>query len=283
MSKKWLPLASALTATGVAAVLLVATPGGTVGVAHAATATGTTHTSSTAKSASTATRTAATPTAPSAPSLSAKAAKKLAESAANRVSSAIVDVDASNSTTGAAGTGIVLTATGEVLTNNHVVAGFDRITATDIATGKTYTAKVVGTDPADDIAVLALVDASGLPVASLASSALSVGSAVVAVGNANGTGGAPKWALGSVTVLGASVTATNEEGKSPESLTGMLKTTTPIVPGYSGGPLVNSAGQVVGMDTSGQFSSLSKPATAAYAIPIAAALAVANQLVAAAQ
>jgi S1-C subfamily serine protease len=280
MSKKWLPLASALTATGVAAVLLVATPGGTVGVAHAATATGTTHAASTAKSASTATRTAATPTAPS---LSAKAAKKLAESAANRVSSAIVDVDASNSTTGAAGTGIVLTATGEVLTNNHVVAGFDRITATDIATGKTYTAKVVGTDPADDIAVLALVDASGLPVASLASSALSVGSAVVAVGNANGTGGAPKWALGSVTVLGASVTATNEEGKSPESLTGMLKTTTPIVPGYSGGPLVNSAGQVVGMDTSGQFSSLSKPATAAYAIPIAAALAVANQLVAAAQ
>jgi S1-C subfamily serine protease len=283
MSKKWLPLASALTATGVAAVLLVGTPGGTVGVAHAATATGTTHTASTAKSASTATRTAATPTAPSAPSLSAKAAKKLAESAANRVSSAIVDVDASNSTTGAAGTGIVLTATGEVLTNNHVVAGFDRITATDIATGKTYTAKVVGTDPADDIAVLALVDASGLPVASLASSALSVGSAVVAVGNANGTGGAPKWASGSVTVLGASVTATNEEGKSPESLTGMLKTTTPIVPGYSGGPLVNSAGQVVGMDTSGQFSSLSKPATAAYAIPIAQALAVANQLVAAAQ
>jgi S1-C subfamily serine protease len=60
----------------------------------------------------------------------------------------------------------------------------------------------------------------------------------------------------------------------------MLQTTTPIVPGYSGGPLVDTAGVVVGMDTSGSFASLSKPATAAYAIPIAKALAIVAEIVA---
>jgi S1-C subfamily serine protease len=267
MSQKWV-VGTALTATARAAA-----PGTAKAPATAAPSTG---------SAKRSTSTAVSPTAERAatPKVSATGTRRTATTAANRVAPDIVDILATDSTTGAAGTGIVLTSTGEVLTNYHVITGATRITATDIGTGLTYPAKVVGYDLADDVAVLQLVGASGLPTAQLATTAPSVGETVIAVGNADGAGGAPKWAAGTVSSENRSVVATNEAGKSPESLTGMLQTTTPIVPGYSGGPLVNSAGQVVGMDTSGEFTSMSKPATAAFAIPIGSALSIANQIVA---
>jgi S1-C subfamily serine protease len=283
MSKKWI-IGTALTASAVGAVLFATCVTGGIALAAAPAdstpATPRVTTTPQAGSAKKSTGTAVTAAGSKASTLSAAATQRLAAAAANVISPEIVDVLATNTTSGAAGTGIVLTSTGEVLTNYHVITGATRITATDISTGQTYPATVVGYDAADDVAVLQLTGASGLPTARLDTAEPSVGTTVVAVGNAEGAGGTPKWVSGTITDDDRAVVATNDQGKSPESLTGMLQDTDGIVPGYSGGPLVNSAGAVVGMDTSGSFTSLTKPATAAYAIPIAKALSIADEIVA---
>src|SRR5450755_2563262 len=156
----------------------------------------------------------------------------------------------------AAGTGMVLTSTGEVLTNNHVIDGATSISVTDIGNGRTYKASVVGYDKTQDVAVLQLQDASGLTTVSLGNSAtVSTGQSVVAIGNAEGKGGQPSAVTGSVTALNQSITASDEGSGSSEQLTGMIETNAPIEPGDSGGSLVNSAGQVVGMDTAASTSS----------------------------
>jgi len=277
MSKKWI-VGTALTASAVTAVLFTAgVTGGTAQAAAPAAATNSAPRATTPKASSAKKSTA---TGSKASAVSAAATKRLAAAAANVVSPEIVDVLATSATSGAAGTGIVLTSTGEVLTNYHVITGATQITATDISTGRTYPATVVGYDAAADVAVLQLTGAHGLPTADLDTAEPSVGTTVVAVGNAEGEGGAPKWVSGTVTNDNRVVVATNEQGKSPESLTGMLQDTAGIVPGYSGGPLVNTAGDVVGIDTSGSFTSLNKPATAAYAIPIAKALSIVDEIVA---
>ncbi|HKH89126.1 MAG TPA: trypsin-like peptidase domain-containing protein, partial [Acidimicrobiales bacterium] len=149
-----------------------------------------------------------------------------------------------------AGTGMVLTSTGEVLTNNHVVEGATKISVTDIGNGKTYSAKVVGYDRSKDIAVLQLIGASGLQTVNLGnSSSVSVGEGVVAVGNANGAGGTPSYAGGAVTATNQSITATDQAGGDSEQLGGLIETNADVIPGDSGGPLVNASGQVIGMDT----------------------------------
>ena len=92
----------------------------------------------------------------------------------------------------AAGTGLVLTSSGEVLTNNHVIEGATSITVTDIGNGHSYKATVVGYDQTKDIAVLQLQGASGLKTVSLGNSnSAAVGQSVVGIGNAGGTGGTP--------------------------------------------------------------------------------------------
>jgi S1-C subfamily serine protease len=152
----------------------------------------------------------------------------------------------------AAGTGIVLTSSGEVLTNNHVVDGATSIEVTDVGNGKTYSATVVGYDVTSDIAVLKLKDASGLQTATLGdSSAVAVGQSVVGIGNAGGVGGTPSAATGTVTALGQDITASDESSGSSEQLTGLIETDADIQAGDSGGPLVNMSGQVVGIDTAG--------------------------------
>src|SRR5262249_58525303 len=122
---------------------------------------------------------------------------------AAKVSGALVDINVTFAYQGAgAGTGIVVSSSGEVLTNNHVINGATRITATDVGNGRTYDATVVGYDPSHDIAVLQLKGASGLATATLGnSSKLSVGDPVVGVGNAGGVGGTPSSAGGKVTAL----------------------------------------------------------------------------------
>src|SRR5215469_13189861 len=171
---------------------------------------------------------------------------------ASRVDPAIVDV---TSTLGyqqatAKGTGIVLTANGEILTNNHVINGATSISVTDIGNGKTYKATVVGYDESHDIAVLQLSDASGLTTATTGdSSTVKVGDRVVGLGNAGGVGGAPSAAAGSVTALNQSITASDEGSGSSEQLTGLIQTNANIQAGDSGGPLANSHGQVIGVDT----------------------------------
>ena len=150
----------------------------------------------------------------------------------------------------AAGTGQVLTSSGEVLTNNHVIDGATSIKATDIGNGRTYTAKVVGYDKTGDIAVLQLQGASGLATVSPGnSSQVTSGEQVVALGNAGGKGGTPSVAAGTITALNQSITASDDDGSSSEQLSGMLETNANIQPGDSGGPLVNTAGQVIGIDT----------------------------------
>lgn len=204
---------------------------------------------------------------------------------ASRVDPALVDVVSTDGYQGAtsAGTGIVLSSNGEVLTNNHVIEGATSIKVTDIGNGKTYTATVVGYDASHDVAVIQLQDASGLTTANLGtSSAVQTGDNVTALGNAGGKGGTPSVASGTVTALNQSITASDELSSTSEQLTGLIETNAPIQPGDSGGPLVNSYGQVIGMDTAAgsnyQFQGQSSTATQAYAIPIKDALSIANQI-----
>ncbi|MGC4940827.1 S1C family serine protease [Kribbella sp. DT2] len=152
----------------------------------------------------------------------------------------------------AAGTGIVLTPDGEVLTNHHVVEGATQISVVNVGDGKTYQASVVGYDDNHDIAVLKLKDASGLQTAKIGdSSTVKVGDDVVGIGNAGGKGGTPSYAAGEVTALNQAITATDESGQDPENLTGLIATDANIQAGDSGGPLANAAGEVIGVDTAG--------------------------------
>ena len=179
----------------------------------------------------------------------------------------------------AAGTGIVLTSDGEILTNNHVIEGSTAITVTVVSTGKSYTATVVGTDPSDDVSVLRLKDASGLATAKLGDSAkVAVGDAVTAVGNAGGDGGTSTAAPGTVTALNQSLTASDATGGNAERLTGMIEVNAAIEAGDSGGPLYdNATGTVVGIDTAASSSRFGNAVTG-YAIPIAKALSIAGQI-----
>jgi S1-C subfamily serine protease len=206
---------------------------------------------------------------------------------AQRVDPALVDVVSTLGDQGAsaAGTGIVLTSNGEVLTNNHVVRGATSIKVTDVGNGRTYTAKVVGYDATKDVAVIQLQNASGLTTANLGdSSSVQTGDAVTALGNAGGKGGTPSVASGGVTALNQSITASDEgSGANSEQLSGLIETNADIQPGDSGGALVNSYGQVIGMNTAAssgtQFQSDSgQSAAQAYAIPIDKAESTAEQI-----
>jgi len=173
---------------------------------------------------------------------------------AAKVSPGLVDVNTVLGYQGAraAGTGIVLTSDGEVLTNHHVIEGATSITVTDVGNGKTYQAGVVGYDEQHDIAVLKLKDASGLDTAKIGNSdKVAVGDQVVGIGNAGGVGGTPSYAPGKVTGLNQAITATDESGQDPENLTGLIQTDANIQAGDSGGPLANTAGEVIGVDTAG--------------------------------
>ena len=200
---------------------------------------------------------------------------------------ALVDVVSTEGDQGAvaAGTGIVLTSNGTVLTNNHVIRGATSIKVTDVGNGRSYTAKVVGYDATKDVAVIQLQNASGLTTASLGdSSSVQSGDSVTALGNAGGKGGTPSVATGTVTALNQGITASDDgSGANSEQLTGLIETNADIQPGDSGGALVNSYGQVIGMNTAAssgtQFQSESgQSAVQAYAIPIDKAESVAKQI-----
>ena len=176
----------------------------------------------------------------------------------------------------AAGTGIILTSSGEILTNNHVVEGSTSLTVTDESTGKEYTATVVGTDATDDVAVLQLQNASGLTTAKISSTDAATGDAVTAVGNAGGTGTLTQ-ASGTVTALDQSITTQAEGSAASEDLTGLIQVDADIVAGDSGGPLQNSDGEVVGIDTAASSGTQN---VTGFAIPIDDALDIATQIIA---
>ena len=171
---------------------------------------------------------------------------------AAKVDPAVVDV---NTILGlengaAAGTGMVITSSGEVLTNNHVVDGATKITVEINGSGPALTAKVLGTDATDDVALLQIQGVSGLKTVKLGDSTkVSVGDRVVAIGNALGLQGPPSVSGGTVTALNQSITASDVGGGNAERLTGLIEIDAPLRPGDSGGPLVNTDAEVIGMDT----------------------------------
>ncbi|MGH9088841.1 MAG: DMT family transporter [Acidimicrobiales bacterium] len=181
----------------------------------------------------------------------------------------------------AAGTGMVLTASGEVLTNNHVIEGATKISVTDLGNGTTYPATVVGYDRSLDVAVIQLEGASGLQTVATDTSTTSVGEAVVGIGNAGGLGGKPATAGGSVVALDQSITASDQADQTTEHLTGLIETNARIEAGDSGGPLVNASGHAIGMDTAAsaaQGFTFHAATGNGYAIPIATALSAAKQI-----
>jgi S1-C subfamily serine protease len=179
----------------------------------------------------------------------------------------------------AAGTGMVISSSGVVLTNNHVIQGATSISVTDVGNGKTYKGSVIGYDRTSDVAVVKLSGASGLQTVSISNQPAAVGQAVVGVGNAGGTGGTPSSAGGSVTAVNQSITASDSGGGNAENLTGLIEINADIQPGDSGGSLVNTAGEVIGMDTAASAGSgYQVSGSQAYAIPIATALSLAKQI-----
>jgi len=173
----------------------------------------------------------------------------------------------------AAGTGIVLSSDGEVLTNYHVVEGSTSIRVTLPGSGRAYTATVVGADQTADVALLKLAGASGLATARIDDDTLAVGDAVTAVGNAGGTGSLTA-ADGTVTDLSSSITTQSEGDVAGERLTRLVETSADVVPGDSGGPLLDAEGEVVGVDTAAS----SGGEIDGYAVPIDTALAVVTQI-----
>lgn len=222
---------------------------------------------------------------PSAPRDSGASGSADPNAIADTLAPSIVNITTSLSSGGsAAGTGIVISSSGVVLTNNHVIADATQLEAEDAATGRTYAGTVVGYDPTHDVAVVQLAHASGLTPAPIgAASRLVVGDGVVALGNAGGRGGAPSVATGSVTALDRPITASDQNGSNQEALTHLIQMDASIEPGDSGGPLVNASGEVIGMDTAasqtgGGFGFRSQASSEGYAIPIEDALTVAHAI-----
>ncbi|HVB52886.1 MAG TPA: trypsin-like peptidase domain-containing protein [Candidatus Acidoferrales bacterium] len=199
-----------------------------------------------------------------------------------KVEPGVVDITAvdgyQNATS--AGTGMILTSNGEVLTNNHVIDGATSITVQVDGVGTKYTAKVVGYDVTSDVALLQLENASGLQTVTVGNSSnVLVGLPVVAIGNALDLPGKPTVTSGAITATGRSITASDQGNSSSENLAGLLQSDASLCSGNSGGPLANSSGQVIGMNTAAATnSSSSSCSTVGFAIPINTALSIATTI-----
>ena len=149
-----------------------------------------------------------------------------------------------------AGTGIIISKDGYILTNRHVIPDTASKVQVVLADGTTYDdVQVVGRDSLNDIAFLKIANVKDLPAATLGdSSDMQVGSRVIAIGNALGQY-QTSVTSGIVSALGRPLTAADETGDSSESLENLIQTDAAINPGNSGGPLVNMAGQVIGINT----------------------------------
>lgn len=199
--------------------------------------------------------------------------------AASQVELAVARIDTEIHYQSAMGTGagIVLDPSGQVLTNFHVVGGADRITVG--VAGRSFPAELVGYDRRRDIAVLQLLGAGALPVAPLGDSgALVQGEPVVALGNAQGSNAPLTQEVGTITGFGRTVSAEDTLTGSSDELTGLIEFAAPVIAGDSGGPVVNGAGQVVGITTAASVNFRMGPGGKGFAIPINDAMATANQI-----
>jgi S1-C subfamily serine protease len=195
------------------------------------------------------------------------------------VSPAIVDINTTVGSSQAAGTGMIVSANGEILTNNHVVEGSTSITVTVQGRSDEYTAHVVGVNDSQDVAVIQIdQNVSNLPTVRFAdSSSVEIGDTVIAIGNALGRGGAPHATQGQVTALNQTITASEGRGSS-ETLRGMIQSDATIYPGDSGGALVNAASQVVGMITAGEAQGFRSASDTGYAIASNTAITIVNRI-----
>lgn len=214
---------------------------------------------------------------------------------AQAVSPSIVEISATSSAGQSTGSGVIITADGEVITNNHVVSGADTVKV-KLSDGKTYTAKVVGTDPDKDLALIKLQGATGLKAASLGdSSKVKVGDEVVAIGSPEGLTGTVT--SGIVSALNRDVTVAKDQdqgrqqqqdggwpfefgGQQFNGDTGDSKTTYKAIqtdaslnPGNSGGALINMNGEIIGINSAMYSPSSATGSTAGsvglgFAIPI---------------
>lgn len=179
------------------------------------------------------------------------------------------------------GSGVIYDKQGHILTNNHVVEGAQKLLAA-LSDGRSFQAKLIGGDPMTDLAVVQ-ISGSDLPVVEPGdSNQLQVGDWVVAIGNALALDGGPTVTAGVVSALGRTVQEPSDTSAQGPYLFDVIQTSAPINPGNSGGPLVNLAGQVVGINTlvAGQAEPGVPAQGIGFAISVAAAKPIADQLVA---
>jgi S1-C subfamily serine protease len=177
----------------------------------------------------------------------------------------------------AKGTGFVIdAAAGLVLTNNHVIDQATSVTVTLVTSGRSYPARILGYDAADDVALLQVRGAVLTAVRTGDSSLVDVGMPVLAIGNEAGQGGSPTVAPGVISNLGRTIVASDQSSGLTETLHGMFQTSADIRPGDSGGPLADASGRVIGIDTAAGGSTV----YSGYAIPVNQALPIARQIAA---
>jgi S1-C subfamily serine protease len=179
------------------------------------------------------------------------------------------------------GSGVIYDSQGHILTNDHVVEGAQTLLVS-LPDGRSFEAKLIGADPLTDLAVVQ-ISGSNLPVAEIGdSSQLQVGDWVVAIGNALALPGGPTVSAGVVSALGRTVQEPGDSMSTGPYLFDVIQTDAPINPGNSGGPLVNLAGQVIGINTlvAGQAEPGVQAQGIGFSISMAAAKPVADQLVA---
>jgi S1-C subfamily serine protease len=178
----------------------------------------------------------------------------------------------------AAGTGMVISSAGEILTNNHVIENTSSVRVQIGGRGKSYSADVLGYNVPEDVALLKIDGASGLRTVDT-DDTVSVGEPVVAIGNAGGTG-TPNASSGSVRSVGDTIEVADTSGS--QTLRNLIHVDAALEPGDSGGPLVDADGQVVGMNTAASSGGFRLRAGSGdgdgYAVPIKTALSVANQI-----
>ena len=203
---------------------------------------------------------------------------------ADKVSKSVVSIITSTKTTNffgqdytgsAAGTGIIVTSDGYVLTNKHVINGATKVTVV-LDDGTSYeNVEVVAVDPMNDIAFLKIKDVSDLTAATLGDSkTINVGQQVIAIGNALGEF-QNSVTSGIISGTGRSVTASDGSGYNAETLSDLIQTDAAINSGNSGGPLVNAAGEVIGVNTATSASAENM----GFAIPISSVKGMLAQLV----
>ena len=207
-----------------------------------------------------------------------------AETAAANVLPSVVKIYGTSASESGSGSGIVLTRNGEILTNNHVAelgVGGGKL-AVSFNDGRTVAATIVGRDPLTDLAVIKAQGVTNAQPATLGhSSDLRVGQPVVAVGAPFGL--ESTVTSGIVSALNRPVTTQGEMADDPETVFPAIQTDAAINPGNSGGPLVNAAGQVVGINSAIQAASSQTGGQAGsiglgFAIPIDEAIPIVEEL-----